>query len=134
MIYNNRYRSFGLFNKTINRIIEYRTEQTLGVDNGHLARFSALLFMVCLVPVRSRACNHDWCDIRRNSDKKTTYKRHFLRTECVKVNAIPYSSIQMLLLLTSTTDQAEVLMEVYFSGTLDLFDGMEMLLLSITTR
>ena len=33
----------------------------------------------------------------------------------------------MPLLLTSTTDQAEVLMEVYFSATLDLFDGMEML-------
>ena len=42
-------------------------------------------------------------------------------------STLSLTPVQMLLLLTSTTDNAEVLMEVYFSATLDLFDGMEML-------
>ena len=42
-------------------------------------------------------------------------------------STLSLAPVQMLLLLTSTTDQAEVLMEVFIMATLNLFDGMEML-------
>ena len=42
-------------------------------------------------------------------------------------STLSLTPVQMLLLLTSTTDQAEVLMEVFIMATLNLFDGMEML-------
>lgn len=38
---------------------------------------------------------------------------------------------EMLLLLNSVTDEAEVLTDLYFTDILDLFDGMEMLEVSL---
>ena len=42
-------------------------------------------------------------------------------------STLSLAPVQMLLLLTSTTDQAEVLMKVFITAIIDLFDGMEML-------
>ncbi|CAB3997745.1 Hypothetical predicted protein [Paramuricea clavata] len=69
---------------------------------------------------------------RRHSDKNTTKienskKTHPFFDSTVLTLTLSLTPAQMLLLLTSAADESEISPDIYFTTTMNLFDGVEML-------